>query len=57
MTRRVGLAVDVSAPEQPVVVMRGLATVRDADIQRNAERYLDRFVPMLPVNGGVAPWS
>ena len=54
---RVGLAVDTSAPGQPVVVMRALATVRDADIQRNAERYLRLFAPMLPVIGGGAPWS
>ena len=34
-----------------------LATVRDADIQHNAERYLDLFAPMLPVIGGGAPWA
>ena len=34
-----------------------LATVRDADIQSNAERYLDLFAPMLPVIGGGAPWA
>ena len=55
--RRVGLAVDGSAGGQPVVVMRALATVRDTDIQHNAERYLDLFAPMLPMIGGGAPWA
>ena len=36
---------------------RALATVRDADIQSNASRYLDLFAPMLPVIGGGAPWA
>ena len=53
---RVGLAVDAFAPGQPVVVIRTLATVRDTDIQANADRYLELFAPMLPLIGAGAPW-
>src|SRR5262249_47997484 len=54
---RVGLAVGAAVAGQPVVVMRALATVRDSDIQRNADRYLSLFAPMLPLIGGGAPWA
>ena len=54
---RVGLAVGASGAGQPVVVMRALAAVRDADIQSNTDRYLSLFAPMLPVIGSGAPWS
>jgi hypothetical protein len=54
---RVGLAIGAAGAGQPVVVMRALATIRDSDIQRNADRYLSLFAPMLPLIGGGAPWA
>jgi hypothetical protein len=42
---------------EPVVAMAAIATVRDRDIQTNAEHYASRTGPMIAQLSGGRPWS
>ena len=53
---RVGMLVEGDA-HQPVISIAGCASVQDADIQANLERYLAETIFAPNVNPDVVPWE
>ena len=53
---KVGLLFE-GGPEQPVISIGALATVKDADIQANAERYIAEVIAYFDSFSAGNPWS